>query len=512
MGYQFSLQHLNYVAALLDPSRPFPLSNGAAGSNGFESFADSLENGLVFSDEQSQFAQRIRRQLVSLRRNRDRRSANALRAAFRGLSWVAVLLPDGRSPEVDRPLCDQGYLRDLIRTEPTSAGLVLQLTKPVPDAQTLVSIAPGMEMAVSRRTRWPGICVWTPHRESLFVELGTRFRAADERIRTILRILSNMPIRVDLSALDDMLDQRFDRTESPSLLKIVHMSDLHLGLPIARRRVGRLKDYLSSLIEELAEDGATVLPIFTGDMVDSASQEFGVDFASFRADVLRMGSEPPIFLVGNHDVRKSGLFEARYVDALRISQASAVCLPRSNAIVGVFNSCLAGDLARGKIIEQEFIDVGSGIDALKRQHSLQDPVIISTLHHHPVKIEHPKWLNVPLFERIFNRGGWAADALENAHEFMAWNQSRGVRAILHGHKHIPNFTVASQRGKSIAVIGCGSSTGIVEVDPDHGTTHMSVNVVTVDPANRRLSCELRAERIPSSMFRVEETHVMLFAD
>lgn len=54
------------------------------------------------------------------------------------------------------------------------------------------------------------------------------------------------------------------------------------------------------------------MALVTGDLVDSANVEYGYDFENFHDDLRRIFVEPPFFVVGNHDVRRHGLFDVGF--------------------------------------------------------------------------------------------------------------------------------------------------------------------------------------------------------
>jgi hypothetical protein len=100
------------------------------------------------------------------------------------------------------------------------------------------------------------------------------------------------------------------------------------------------------------------------------------------------------------------------------------------------------------------------------------------------------------------------ESLIDASRFLGWAEARGLVAVLHGHSHVPR--AESHRG--MRIIGCGSSVGKVAED-ERGRTHMSMNVVVVDTAARRVSCRLRAERRPGAGFdaEVDQAHELIYS-
>jgi predicted phosphodiesterase len=75
--------------------------------------------------------------------------------------------------------------------------------------------------------------------------------------------------------------------------------------------------------------------------------------------------------------------------------------------------------------------------------------------------------------------------------------------LLHGHKHIPRATVHD----GTAIVGCGSSVG--KVGTRDGQPYMSINVVSVDGKERRVTSRLLAERIPGGGLVEQQRHELV---
>ena len=94
--------------------------------------------------------------------------------------------------------------------------------------------------------------------------------------------------------------------------------------------------------------------------------------------------------------------------------------------------------------------------------------------------------------------------LEDADKFIDWLTARNCVAALHGHKHIPRADL----NHNISYLGCGSTVG--KVRQYKGQTHISINVVTIEPHKGRLSCRLLAEKIPGAGLAENDAHELLY--
>jgi hypothetical protein len=144
----------------------------------------------------------------------------------------------------------------------------------------------------------------------------------------------------------------------------------------------------------------------------------------------------------------------------------------------------------------------------QEQHRSSRYSLIGLVHHHPIPVNMAAWEHTQWYERLLGRHMDQTDAMVDADRFLDWARTRRLIAILHGHKHVPRSDVHT----GMSIIGCGSSVGKVG-DDSVGRTHMSINIIHVDTAAARLSCRLRAERIPGAGFDAEtdRTHEIVFS-
>jgi 3',5'-cyclic AMP phosphodiesterase CpdA len=145
------------------------------------------------------------------------------------------------------------------------------------------------------------------------------------------------------------------------------------------------------------------------------------------------------------------------------------------------------------------IDLANALD----NHTHRDEItLIGTIHHHPVPVDRPERYAAPFYERILGQSFEKTDALEDAGAFMQFAREQRVAAILHGHKHIPRLVIDAASG--LPIVGCGSSVGKIETRD--GTPYLSVNVLTVDPGQGRLSARLLASRAAGGRLEQQTSH------
>ena len=138
------------------------------------------------------------------------------------------------------------------------------------------------------------------------------------------------------------------------------------------------------------------------------------------------------------------------------------------------------------------MNVGNEIDAIPEKDKLN---FIALLHHHPKEIENPDWYAKDWYEAFLGKNNFEKTMkLVDADLFLQWIEKRGIKLILHGHKHIPKI----HKHNDITIIAAGSSTGKVRHKED-GKTFLTYNLIKYDIVNKRpVSCSIIAEEILGS--------------
>ncbi len=90
-----------------------------------------------------------------------------------------------------------------------------------------------------------------------------------------------------------------------------------------------------------------------------------------------------------------------------------------------------------------------------------------------------------------NGGRPLSDLAKEASLFLEWITARGIKFVLHGHKHIPTI----QKYHDITIIASGSSTGNVK-HKEAGKTFLTYNLIKFDIEEKKpVSCSVVAEQI-----------------
>lgn len=504
MGFRFSLEHANWLAHILQPSGATPqLSHPEDQDLTLRKFINTFLDNFYSSPS----GRRALRDYFYAVRPDGRpylevQRLFSLRDYFQQIPWVSLLLPSGSDRPSDRLLTDAGFLSELVNIRPEDPGLILQLES-IPAAEiALQSVFPAFKVALAEITRWPGILIWTPNGDAVFLELSRTVGVIQERLRWVFSHLATMLGSPNLALLkQQFLSEMVRDGDAGGRVRILHLSDIHLGSSVARRRLPRVQTIIESVVAELGENDP-IVPVITGDLMESPNEENLGDVRSFIGFLNGLGVEEPILILGNHDVREDGWRSPQLEQAVNISRSPVVWFDNAQTGFACFNSVNAGHLARGYIGEAEYANVGNAID--QQREKAASFTMLALVHHHPIPVEIPSWYRRKWYERFLGSYFEKTESLEDADIFLNWLGSRQIPAVLHGHKHIPRFDMHGD----LAVIGCGSTVGKVDTAVP-GETFMSLNVVTVDRARGLIGCRLRAERIPGAGLGADESHELV---
>jgi predicted phosphodiesterase len=491
-----SLDELNWLAHILQPAGATPRYDNIDEDLlclKVEEFLDTVYSNfyapLPYRREVAERIGQIKQQLIE---------ADTLEEAFaplrqycEHLPWMALLIPSGQEPRSDQLLTSSELLQELVAIENPNPGFILQPGVAPSKALILEQYFPAFQVALANTTRWPGVLLWKPSGEAAFFELPTPPRRTRDQLHWIFTQLGQAhPVPAFESLQSDYAERfppAFDRPPVPPL-RILHVSDLHVGSEEARLRMPRVQRLLRSLVNDLGTH-APVVPIITGDLLDSPSDD-NLDAArSFMEFVSGLGTEEPVVVLGNHDVREDGWGRAQFEQALYLPQAPVRWIEKCAVGLLCFNSVRGGNLARGWVGEREMAEIGNALD--RKAAAGEDATLIALLHHHPIPVEQPKTYAPIWLKQTSKALAAKSEELIDAPAFLRWVHARGVAAVLHGHKHVPRFNLHNE----IPIIACGSTVGKVPIK-DVGTTYMSVNLITIDTASGQLSCRLLAELVP----------------
>lgn len=512
MGYRFSLHHANWLAHLLQPSGATPsLEDSFEEDETLREFLQSFHNDFYPSPANvPYFRNLLDEALMRLDFNpaKPRLALSIVQDYFRAVPWIALLIPS----QQDSWLSDEHLLRRIVGLRPEEPGVVLQL-KAMQSNTRLDHVFPAFKIALAESTKWPGVLIWTPSKDAIFLPVRS-----EEETFWIFQQLARFPSIPDIAYLRRAYYSQFGYHKAASKpLQIVHLSDIHLGSKHANQKIGRIKALLARTFEEL-EDSGPILPLITGDLMDTPNEDNLLKVKDFLDFLTDKSSAEPTVVLGNHDMREDGYLRSLPSWAIDIPVSRMVWHEETGVGICCFNSARGGALARGKIGTTEFDQMGTSLDKFSKR--ANEYTLLAALHHHPIPLSKPSWYQESWYERLLGSKFEPTGILEDSEVFLRWCDLRRVKAILHGHKHIPrcdthrpvcNHPHPCDRHECIAVIGCGSTVGKINTQDAH-ETFMSINIVTVDSQNRRLNCRLLAERIPGGGLESTETHEILFSN
>lgn len=513
MGLRFDLSVANWIAHLIQPGVPIPrLSDERTERETIRHFLKKLnENFYSNSVGKREFKAQVRNALESVSSKWGEISPSELlkpvRDFMQNRPWTALIIPSGRVQDraLDEHLCSRDLLQAIVKIRPGDPGLILQLEAPPEPTFSLMDVFPAFRTALAHNTQWPGILLWTSSGDSVFLPLP-RSRTKIAIDKAINWIFSHLAVSKfhELELLETQYKaENLEAYSTAPPVHIIHISDLHLGSREAFVRLPRVQQLIRNLVSDLGER-STLIPVITGDIMESPDEENLDAVRNFMDFATNLGTDTPIVVLGNHDVRKGGILGDDFRAALQLPGMSYQVRWCGNLKLAFvcFNSVISGNLARGYVGERQFIDIGNEIDRKKDQEAYTK---VAVLHHHPIPVKEPAWYQKPFYERILGSIFPKTEELKDSKAFVKFVENRGVAAVLHGHKHIPR--VDHTAGKRIQIIGCGSSVGKV-LTKDKGT-YMSINVISMDPLTNNPTCRLLAERIVGGGLSEDKHHEII---
>jgi len=512
---RFNLQSANWISYVLDRRNQIPdIADPNLVRSTLVVFLGNLIDGLYFNGESNakviEKAVQMRDTVRARPHHRYDDIVMELRDIFSKREWTAVLIPSGfqESHSVDQLLTSKVFLSKLSRSIKTEPHLILHLNEALRKDFAITDVYPPFHSALSKSTRWPGILLWRRTDEPLFFPLPSE--KAEDAISWIFSREDRLATTPGHLLTHHYLDAFPScRIHAGSRLTLLHMSDTHIGCKQSIERIIRVKELLKDYVSRNQRDSSVVF-LLSGDIMQTPDENNVIcanDFYDYLKDLQPCGQDP-IFVLGNHDVRRKGV--------LRNRPASASQLPAFNARiewipdhpVGIlcWNSSDGGTMARGKITGKQYRTIEERLNPYPG--GITDPVLISLLHHHPMQLHridpemrrfHMKTLGASL-RKIIGFAYEHMDRLADATEFIRFCDTHGVKVILHGHKHIP---IAGKipdhllENRPILIFGCGSSVGkntylyrkLFDVDYE-----ISWNEIVLDFQTHLLSGRLMAEK------------------
>ena len=394
----------------------------------------------------------------------------------------SILLPGFDNNPMNSLLTDENILKNIVDIHPGDTALILQFEEPFYKKDiALLNVFSKFDQALYRMDNWPGVFLWNKD-DSLFLSIQN-----ENDLYEIFEVL-----RYEVDSFN-YLRYRFDRkSNQKKVAYILHLSDLHFGNKLAEKRSMRISRIIDNQLNML-EENATIIPVITGDLMESPSVINKQMYLQFSEVLSMKGCEKPIHILGNHDVDAKGILklltdQKAIIASLSDTSKVEVFKDLKLAIIK-FDSNQGGKLAQGEIGEAQLMEIGNEIDAIPNKNEY---TFIAIVHHHPMKIKTPDWYSKEWYEVLLGATLFEETMkLIDADLLLEWLKNRKIKYILHGHKHIPII----QKYDDVTVVAAGSSTGSVK-HQEKGKTFLSYNLIKYDvDLHRPISVSIIAEEI-----------------
>ncbi len=372
---------------------------------------------------------------------------------------------------------------------------ILALFPESPEPNEVIHVADpdnGFQAALDRRDLWPGLVLSTPTGRSAFLPL----EEANTRLVHLWTTRGYADFE-DIDRWEEAASALTALTQPSSTVRhrvnrrLLHLSDLHFGTKDAAAKQGYLA---ASVARELRGEVDQI--VITGDLFNHPIKKHAQLSKAFSHSLQLLSGRQPIEVPGNHDQRFFG--NALSIFGRRMDMLADFDLrPRvqvdheARIVFFCFDSCRIGSWAKGRISEEQLLDMARDFDVANRNGRLDSYRRIALVHHHPY--QYPSKAHEIFVNPAVWRGHEKFVALDGSTQFLAWCASRRISLILHGHKHIPRLIVDhididgdSDQSQRIVTAGCGSSMAI-------RSRQMSFNVIEWNPELNTWTVKFRVD-------------------
>lgn len=367
------LPALNWLARVLDPKSSLARLEDTAKETGIlEDFLETSQDMSLLKPSTAVKGISRTREYMAGTDHVDRRDsaasssglAMAVRDRFVDRPWTMLIVPSYEDRMLDSFLCSHDFRASLVKQmKGQNAGLILQPSDTSGGTLDLVDIFPSFLAALGEATKWPGLLVWTDRNRSVFLALPT---SNTETIQScaawvISQLTAMSPINLQSLKTDYLRYFQTARSRYSDVLYLLQISDVHLGSRTASQRLWRLQALIEKEVGQLKLSG-TVRPVITGDLLNTPGDHGLNDAESFLRFLHSLGIDDPVVVLGNHDVRRSGILSENFKAALSLPAKPVVWIPKYMVGLVCFHSIAEGKLARGYIGEKQFMKVGTQIE------------------------------------------------------------------------------------------------------------------------------------------------------
>ncbi|WP_418626631.1 metallophosphoesterase [Anaerosinus sp.] len=401
-----------------------------------------------------------------------------------GCKTKAIILPGLEHTKENFYLISEELLEMLMNIHPEDSCLILQ-PKELPSDKTIYIWKKWerMQSALKNIEQWPAIFLWNDT-DSIFIPLKGNI---DNELKLIFNSIHYH------SGFEYLREYYYGRKRRDRMTYILHLSDLHFGTKASSSRKERLLQIIDNQMKEV-EKNDKIYTVVTGDLMNTPSESNKYAVEDFMKIVKYKTGNEPIIVQGNHDVRYYGVVPGLGRNSPCISSLvgpKVQEIKSEKLLIIKIDSNQKGFLARGSIDESQLIELGNELDNNPNSNTYTK---IAILHHHPISIQQPDWMQNEWYESLCLGFHERTMELDNAPLLLEWLKLRNIKLVLHGHKHIPYI----HGDDNMPVIACGSSTGQIR-HVKRGKTYLSYNVLKYDPRKEKIiSCAVYFEDIVGS--------------
>lgn len=419
--------------------------------------------------------------------------------------WMALIIPSGIEPSLDHILCDPELLGYLVRSTANEQGLILQLEEAPLVTTTLLDVHGVLDTALNDSINWPGILVWSPGGDSIFLPVSSVDSLEIDIEARVQWVFSKLfsELSFDLGRFKADYKRAFPEVfeNEHKAVNILHLSDLYIGRKDSSHRMLRVQDFIRHLVEDLGET-SKIIPVITGNFMDNPSEKHINQVRSFWEFLSGMGTEKPLLVFGNNDVRKDGNINESYRNAVGFQNTKVTWYEDEKLAVISVNTVVHGNLLRGAIGKEQLEAIEYEIE---RRKDSDDYKFVMILHHLPISYEQQDRAMQPFYEKIIGEPLVCVDAIEGSDLLMSFVKKHPTSVLLHGHQQAP---LMNQTEQNVPVVGCGRSTGFRS--KTDGSVYFSINIISINPVINKISSRLLAIRKPENGLVESKRHEVLF--
>lgn len=497
MSMKFNLAVVNWLAYVADPSVSYSLLGHEEQDKAMlEVILNRINDGNLFSLNESENKleniNELLQQLVNLNeKNTLEYIYIGLRNYFSNKQWIALIIPSGFDSSLDDVLCDPNLLSYLVSSRGKGRGVVLQLDEAPSKSSLLLDVHQSLRVALKNCINWPGILIWSPAGDSVFLPVSSvDFLEIDieARVQWVFSKLFSA-LSFDLARFKYEYKATFPEVFEfeNKTVNILHLSDLDIGNNISSSRIYCIEQIIRGLVEELGET-SKIVPVITGNFMDSPSEKHLNKVASFWQFFSGMGTEQPLLVFGNHDVRKDGNINENYRNAVGFQNSKISWYEDVKLAVISLNTVVHGNLQHGAVGEEQLKAIEYEIEKKKES---DDYRFVMLMHHLPaidldqnqdVQAFYDKTIGVP-----FDNGV----AIEGADLLFKFVEKYSISMLLHGSRQA---SAVSNVASAPPVIGCGRSIGVRSKYDD--CVYFSMNIISINLFTGNAVSRLLAIRKP----------------